>query len=223
MPTIPHRAPPRLFSLADAVERNRRVVLGLRVSGHSQIGRGSLDRQRQAARSAIREAGGKLVGISGNDSPQPGRLSSGRWSDVEHDIELAHRLRAILCYYNIARMIRAEQSHGRLAPFVLPTPQEVEQVLRMAADHGVTVATIEPPDLDGREIRSRDTRRGMQHGNRGGRPKIMDQIPPRIVQLVLDLHSRGRSIRDISGMEALGLSKSAVASILSGAKGGGSP
>ncbi|MEX0784679.1 MAG: hypothetical protein WD557_18745 [Dehalococcoidia bacterium] len=103
----------------------------------------------------------------------------------------------MLVFFNVGRLIRADRSHGQHAPFVLPSAEEIATVLEMAAEYGVIVATIDPPDIDGRTIRSRDTKRGMALGGRPGRQRT--RPTPRVRRQVVELFEAGESVRAIAG------------------------
>lgn len=216
MASIPDSAGAGLFdslhSLADVIERtgNPRTGFDPRSSGHGQLSNGSQHRQLTAARPAIAEAGGQLVHIVRNGRPQPGRLNDGRLAALERAFEELARLNAHYTTFNVGRLLRADDSHGQRAPFVLGSPDEIATVLELAAEYGVIVATIDPPDLDGREIRSRDVKRGMKLGQRPG--PLPDWIPPRKVRQIRDLLAVGVSLREIA--RRVGLSRRKVRAVL---------
>lgn len=216
MSIISDSAAARVEHLPAAIQSHGpRVVFDPRVSGGGQLGRGSQSRQLAAGSQAIRDAGGKLVGVVDRGIARPGRLTTGR-PDLVQGFERAARWRAMLVFFNVGRMLRADDSHGQRAPFVLPTAEEIDTVLRLAERWGVIVATIDPPDLDGRESRSRDTKRGMALGGPPGRPQAIDTLPRRTVQTIIGLRAAGESRRGIT--RVVGLPESTVRAVISRAE-----
>ncbi|MCE9608508.1 MAG: hypothetical protein K8U03_26790 [Planctomycetia bacterium] len=172
MPIINGAAPffrSRILHLPEALRQSptKNVVLGIRVSELSQIKNGSLFRQQCAARRAIREAGGRLVAIVGNDKPYQGRISTGR-PDLYRAVAHALRHKAIICYPDIGRLLRPEASNGGCDPFTEPSGEDFDLLGQIVST--VVVAVVESPSASLQELHGRKTSRGIQNAIFEGRP-----------------------------------------------------
>jgi DNA invertase Pin-like site-specific DNA recombinase len=196
-----------ILTLPDAQARfgTDRVVYGVRVSEQSQIEKGSLERQLQSLRAAIREAGGMPVAITGYDGPQDGLLSSGR-PDLLKGCAQAERHKAILCYIDLRRLFRPAAFHGQNNLFAPYTVEDFAKLYEIVGDS--PLAVIVPPDKTVEELHSLATLRGLEPARlQVRRPGPKPQaVTPRVARAIIDLRSIGMSLAEIAeivGMEKL--------------------
>jgi DNA invertase Pin-like site-specific DNA recombinase len=216
--SIPDPGPPEgayggILVLPERLEQHStvNVVVGCRVSRARGVESGALYRQEQAIRTAIQDAGGKVVAIVGNKRAQRGKLSSGR-PDLLSGVALAKSHNAILCFWDILRLFRPAAYDPVTDPDAIHTPEDFAQLWRFVGP-GVPLAVIVPPDQTLKELHHLATKRGMKQAEAEGRfPGRSRDYDERIEQLVLCDRHAGLSLGEIAKLR--GLTKSTVQRII---------
>ncbi|QDT76009.1 helix-turn-helix domain-containing protein [Lacipirellula limnantheis] len=187
-------------------------VLHARVSSLSQGYRKNLPPQVSVVRDAALERGFRLIEVVEEEGPG-WRTEWGfdRYL-LERSIAMAREHNGIVLFESTDRAIRPYGYNGRINPGQQPTKFEFELLMQLT--DGVPLVTVYDPDMDWREVKSRQTRRGQEGKNaRGGRPVKTQPGDKKRRRGLLEprarrLHELGYSKADLAAM--LGIPESTL-------------
>jgi hypothetical protein len=150
----------------DAIRPGEWVAVLCRVTTLTQKRNGSLDRQKQAVRKAVREQGGRVrvvfgkAGVAGDCD---------RWLRI---LETAFRRAADrglekVVVSELSRLARSPD-YGNHDWRAGPSPEQLGRIQHMAEEYGLTVVSVLPPQAGFRQERSFQTKRSGRCGRRPG-------------------------------------------------------
>lgn len=144
-------------------------VLHARVSSLSQGYRKNLPPQIEVIRAEASERKFALIGVTEEEGPGwRSGLKFDRYK-LERSIAMAREHGGIVLFESTDRAIRPYGYNSRVDPGQQPTKFEYELLMELA--DGVPLVTVYEPDLDWREVRSKQSRRGQAGKDAlGGRP-----------------------------------------------------
>jgi DNA invertase Pin-like site-specific DNA recombinase len=135
---------------------------------------------------------------------EPGRISAKR-PKLILAFEQAAKHQALIVARDVSRLIRAESYDRKTNRDVSPTPEEMGQLLELATEYSVIVATIEDPTLTESQRHSQATKAG----GKAGRPSTIDYYE---AMRILETFECGESYTDIAAR--LGISRSKIQRLL---------
>jgi hypothetical protein len=164
-PSASEAAKPDLIHAA-SLARGTPVVIYCRVSEFTQVSKGSLDTQIQSVWKEVRGALG-LLPRALVDGRERGKLSEDR-PHLGYAIELALHYKSGIIAATLPRFLRSEAFDKETNWGAVPTPEEIDALLTLAA--GVPfLATIIPPDTPPEKIHGLVTQRGAAKAKSEGR------------------------------------------------------
>jgi hypothetical protein len=131
---------------------------------------------------------------------------------LERSIAIAREHNGIVLFESTDRAIRPYGYNGRTDPGQQPTRFEFDLLMELA--DGVPLATVYDPDMDWREVKSRQTRRGQSGKDaRGGRPVKTQpgdkkRCHAELEPMLRRLHAEGHSKAQLAA--AFGMSENTI-------------